>query len=316
MRLFRVFPALAAVCFCASTLSANSQTRVLREISFTGAPGYSQAELLAFTGLKPGSTASQQQVEDAAQRLNDTGLFDEVNFSGNDGGIVYTLKPAPATAMLPARFGNFVWWQDDEIERTLKARVALYRGNAVPTAGNLRESVSRALTAMLAGKGVADATVASRLASSRPNGPLDRIIFAIDSPPVLIHSLTLANASPGMRPKLDRIIHDVVGQQWDKDASFDNISSRVGDIYHDEGYLDIALANQEHSAPATTAKDIELDLTATLSEGAQYHVTRLDWAGSDLLSVADFKRQATIKVGDHDSPTALRESLKPLTDAY
>ena len=106
MRLFRVFPVLAAVCLCAFSILLFAQTRVLREIFFPGAPGYSQAELLAFTGLKPGGSATQQQLDDAAQRLNDTGLFDEVNFAGNDKGIVYTLKPAPASAMLPVRLAT------------------------------------------------------------------------------------------------------------------------------------------------------------------------------------------------------------------
>jgi outer membrane protein insertion porin family len=119
-----------------------------------------------------------------------------------------------------------------------------------------------------------------------------------------------------MRPKLDRVIHDVVGQQWDKDASFLNVESRVGDVYHNEGYLDLALTKQEHSAPAITANDIELDLTASLSEGVQYHVAQLAWPGSELLSTADFNKQATLKVGDHDSPIALRESLKSITNAY
>src|ERR1035441_3400405 len=166
MRPFRVFPVFAAACLCASPFSLVAQTRILPEISFTGAPGYSQAELLAFTGLKPGGSASQQQLDDAAQHLNDTGLFDEVNFAGNDKGIVYTLKPAPASAMLPVRFGNFVWWQDEEIDRVLKARVALYRTDAVPIAGNLRQSIAAALKAMVAERGVAGATVASRRGSS------------------------------------------------------------------------------------------------------------------------------------------------------
>jgi outer membrane protein assembly factor BamA len=316
MRLFRVFPVLAAVFLWVCATSVIAQTRVLREISFTGAPGYSQADLLAVTGLKPGTSATQQQVEDAAQRLNDTGLFDEVNFSGNDKGIVYALKPAPASAMLPARFGNLVWWQDEEIDRTLKARVALYRGDAVPTSGNLRESVSAALTVMVAEKGVAGATVASRLSSSRPGGPFDHLVFAIDSPAVLVHSLTLADASPAMQSKLVPVIQDMAGQQWDKDASYLNIASRVGYVYHDQGFLDVAVAKQDHSAPAIAANRIELDLTATINEGAQFHVTQLAWPGSDLLSVADFNKQATLKPGDHDSPTALRESLNSLTTAY
>src|ERR1035441_2423563 len=166
MRLFRVFPVLAAVCLCAFSILLFAQTRVLREISFTGAPAYSQAELLAFTGLKPGGSATQQQLDDAAPHLNDTGLVDGVTFAGRDKGIVYALKPAPASAMLPVRFGNFVWWQDDEIDRTLKARVALYRTDAVPIAGNLRQSIAAALKAMVAERGVAGATVASRRGSS------------------------------------------------------------------------------------------------------------------------------------------------------
>ena len=90
MRFIRVWPVLAAVCLCASAGPLFAQTRVLREITFTGAPAYSQAELLAFIGLKRGGSATQQQIEDAAQRLGDTGLFEEVTFSGNDQGIVYT----------------------------------------------------------------------------------------------------------------------------------------------------------------------------------------------------------------------------------
>ena len=118
--------------------------------------------MLAFTGLKPGGSATRQQLDDAAQRLNDTGLFDEVNFAGNDKGIVYTLKPAAPSAMLPVRFGNFVWWQDEEIQRVLKTKVALYRPDAVPIGGNMRESIAAALKAMVTEKGIAGATVASR----------------------------------------------------------------------------------------------------------------------------------------------------------
>lgn len=316
MRWLRVWPVFAAVCLWVPAGSLCAQTRVLPEVSFTGAPAYSQAELLAFTGLKPGGSATQQQAEDAAQRLNDTGLFDEVNFTGNDKGIVFTLKPAAANAVLPVRFGNFVWWQDEEIERTLKARVPLYRADAVPTAGNMRDNIAAALTAMLAEKGVAGATVGSRPGSAGAGSPLNHVVFAIDSPAVIIRSLTLVDASPGMQAKLERVIRDVSGHQWDKDASYPDIASRVGDVYRNDGYLDITVTKQERSAPVITATNIGLDVTATLSEGAQYHVAQLAWAGSEMLSAADFKKQATLKVGDPASPNALRETLHLLTNAY
>jgi outer membrane protein assembly factor BamA len=316
MPISRVFRAFATVCLGAVALSSTAQSRQLHQVSFTGAPAYTQAELLAFTGLKPGGSATQDQIQDAAQRLNDTGLFAEVTFSGNDSGIVYSLKPVAPNAMLPIRFSNFVWWQDSEIDRILKARVPLYRSDAVPTSGSLADSITAALKALLADKGLSGASVSSRLSTSRPNGPLDHIAFSIDSPPVVVRSLTLSGASSSMQPKLERVIREVKGEQWDESASYADISYRVSDVYRNDGYLDIALPTQDHSAPAVTTDNIGLDLTATLNEGAQYHVSQLAWPGSEFLSTADFNRQAKLKLGDPDSPLALRESLASIATAY
>jgi outer membrane protein assembly factor BamA len=313
MRLFRVLPALAAVCLCALAPSAYSQTRLIPAITFTGAPGYSQAELLAFTGLKPGNI-TQEQLDDATQRLSDTGLFEDVNFSGNDKGVVYALKPG--RGVLPVRFANFVWWQDDEINQTLKAQVALYRAAAVPTAGNLRDSICAALKAMVTAKGLQGANVSSVLSSPRAGAPIDSLAFQIDSPRVLIHSLTLRDASLAMQPKLARVIKDMAGQPWDKGTTNDNVASRVGDVYRNEGYLDIAVADQSHSDPFIADGSVNLDLTATMNEGSVYHVSQLAWAGSNAISAGDFAKKATLHKGDVASPVALGESLRVLKDAY
>jgi outer membrane protein insertion porin family len=285
-------------------------------IAFSGAPAYSHSELLAFTGLKPGAAATQQKLQDVAQRLSDTGLFDEVNFSYNDKEIVFSLKPAPASAMLPVRFANFVWWQDDEIDRLLKARVQLYSSAAVPIHGNLRDSICAALTSMIAEKGLTGSSVSSIPGSSRVGGPMDRLVFNIDTPPVLIHSLALADDSPAMQPNLAYIMQDIAGQPWDKDTSFSDIAARVGVVYRDQGYLDAAIAKQAHSDPAVTVNGVQLDLTASVIEGAQYRVSQLAWPGSEVLSTVDFNKQSKLKSGDVDSPSALRDSLKSLTNAY
>jgi outer membrane protein insertion porin family len=306
---FNFFPALAVLSLCASASLLSSQAQVKPAIAFSGAPAYSQSELLAFTGLQPGAAASQQQLQDAAQRLSDTGLFSDINFTGNDKGIVFTLKSTPASAMLPVRFANFIWWQDDEIDHALKARVALYSSAAVPIGGNMRDSICVALSSMVAEKGLTGSSV-----SSIPG--MGRLVFNIDSPPVLIHSLTLADISPAMQPNLAYIMQDIAGQPWDKDTSFSDIAARVGIVYRDKGYLDAVIAKQAHSTPSITAGGIQLDLTASVIEGAQYHVSQLAWSGSEFLSTANFNKQSKLKPGDPDSPAALRDSLKLLTNAY
>ena len=309
MRTFRVFQALTVLSLCAYAGPLSSQAQIKPAIAFSGAPAYSQSELLAFTGLKPGAAVTQQLLQDVAQRLSDTGLFDEVNFAYNDKQIAFSLKPAPASAMLTARFANFVWWQDDELDRALKSRVAFYNSAAVPVHGNMRDSICAALASMLAEKGVNGASV-----SSIPG--LGGLVFNLDSPPVLIHSLALADTSPAMQPNLTYIMQDVAGQPWDKVTSFSDIASRVGIVYRDKGYLDAVIVKQSHSTPSITANGIQLDLTASVIEGTQYHVSLLTWPGSELLSTADFNKQSKLKPGDVDSPTALRDALRLITNAY
>jgi outer membrane protein assembly factor BamA len=308
MRLSRVLPALLAVCLCAFAKPSWAQARLVPAITFTGAPAYSQAELLAFTGLKPGTSITQQQLDDATQRLSDTGLFEEVTFSGSDKGLVYALKLAKA--IFPAEFSNFVWWQDDELDRLLKARVPLYSRSAVPRNGNLQESVCTALKALLAEKGAMDASVTSIETSS------GQIIFGIDSPPVLIRSLILKGVSPGMQPKIAHVLQEKAGERWYEDGSFKDISVLVGDDYRNDGYRDFALVDPQHSTPVITANDIEIDLMATIDEGAQYRVSQFDWAGSEILSTADFKKVVTLKVGNLDSAYSLQESLQLIAKAY
>jgi outer membrane protein insertion porin family len=295
---------LTFFCSCAFAPYLLAQGKTSPTISFTGAPNYSQAELLAFTGLKSSST--QQQMDAAAQRLSDTGLFEEVNFSGNSKGIVFTLKPAKATRA--AGYSNFVLWSDDELDRSIKARVPLYRAAAVPVGSKMEDAISAALTAILEEKGIAGASI-----TLMPKGK--ELVFSIGSPSVRIHSLTLNGASAAMQPKIDHVVHEMTGLPWDNE-SFKDVSVRVGDDYRNEGYRDFALVKQERSAPAITANGIELDLTASISEGAQYHVSQFNWAGSDALSTAQFKKVVTLKVGGPDSVYSLQESLILVAKAY
>ena len=313
MRNLKFFRLLALLSLYFSANLLYSQTQARPAIAFNGAPAYSQSQLLAFTGLKPGAATSQQLLQDVAQRLSDTGLFDEVNFTYNSNGITFTLKPTPASSMLPVRFANFVWWQDDELERMLKARVALYNGAAVPVHGNMRESICAALTSMVAEKGLTGASVSTIPGISQTG---DILVFNIDSPPVLIHSLALADTSPAMQSNLAYIMQDIAGQPWDAATSFNDIASRVIIVYRDQGYLDAAITKQSHATPSISTNNVQLDLTASVIEGTQYHVSQLAWPGSDLISTADFTKRSKLKPGDIDSPTALRAALKLLSDAY
>lgn len=314
MRTIIGFSALLALCFSASTQLIAQAIVLPKAITFTGVSSYSQTELLTFTGLKPGATSSAAEVQAAAQKLNDTGLFADIRFSSGPQGLTYILKPMPATNLLTARFPNLVWWSDSELTDALRARVALYRGS-IPISGNLQDQVSTALTAMLAEKGVT-AKISAVSSGEAPGATPSAISFEVTSPEIRIHSVTFTSASPAMQAKLDAIGKDFSGQDFDQYATSASIKSQVLAIYNDAGYLDTAIQNISHTAPQASAGTINLDMVAAIQEGDPYRISAITWAGSDVLSTVDFDKQLKLHPEDIASRTALREGLTILARAY
>jgi outer membrane protein assembly factor BamA len=308
----RVRPALLALCLSVPSLSA--QTFKLPPISFTGAPAFSQADLLKVSGLQAGAISTEAEVQAAAQHLSDTGLFTDVHFESNAKGLVYSLKPMPDDNLLPARFTNFVWWSPEELNTALKTRVPLYIG-VIPISGNLQDSVTAALKALVAEKGVTANIVAIPKAAG-PNATPTVISFVIDTPDVRIHSLTVAQASPAMQTTLDKIIKNEAGKPFEQGNTRDAIASQITEVYRNDGYLDATLVDLTHSAPQITAAGIDLDLTATIHEGEPYRLSALTWSGSDIMNAADFAKQAKLKAEDIASQLLLKQSLAALARAY
>ncbi|WP_433965692.1 POTRA domain-containing protein [Tunturiibacter gelidiferens] len=314
MRSTTLRPALLALCLSVPTLQLSAQTFKLPPITFTGAPAFSQADLLKVSGLQPGATATQADVQAAAQHLSDTGLFSDIRFESNATGLVYDLKPMPPEHLLRASFTNFVWWSPTELTTALKARVPLYTG-VVPTAGNLQDTIASALKAMVAEKGTT-ASIVAIPHSAQPGATPSSIAFKIESPAVRVQTITLIHASPAMQPRLDSVIKDQTNQPFDTTTTHTSITTALTSAYHDAGYLDMAVLNLTQAPPQVTPNGIDLAFTATLSEGQPYQLFQLNWPGSDIISTADFYKQAKMKPGDMASEAALRQSLSIIAGAY
>jgi outer membrane protein insertion porin family len=307
--------ALLTLCLSTSITTLSAQTFTVPPITFDGTPTYSQTDLLKVTGLTPGSTSTQEGLQAAAQHLADTGLFSDISFASNEKGLVFTLKPAPDSTLLPASFANFVWWSSDQINSALKTTVPLYTG-VVPTSGNLQDSVIAALKTMLATKGVATANIVAIPTSAHAGSTPSSISFEIESPQVRVHSIVLAHVSPLLQVQLDKVVKEHVGKPFAETTTPAAISSQLTEIYRNDGYLDATVADVTHATPKVTPAGIDIDLTANISEGAPYHVSQLTWEGSDIMSTDAFNKQAKLKPEDLASQAALKQSLAILAHAY
>jgi outer membrane protein assembly factor BamA len=306
--------ALSALCLFVPTLPVSAQTFQLPPISFTGAPSFSQADLLKVSGLHEGGTATQADIQAAAQHLSDTGLFADIHFEFNSTGLVYALKLMSLENLLPASFTNFAWWSPAELNSALASRAPLYIG-VVPLNGNLQDNIAAALKAMVAEKGVT-AKIVAVAHSAQPGATPSSIAFTIESPQIRVQTLTLVHASPTMQPKLDKVIKAQTGQPFEQDTTRQAIAAELTTAYRNEGYLDMTVVSIKQAPPQVTPTGVGLDMTATLNEGAPYRLFSITWPGSDVISTADFNKQVKMKPEDVASEAALRQSLSIISSAY
>src|SRR5579859_6727257 len=106
----------ALVCaFCATTLRAQSVASggaaKIASIDGTGSAKFSSDKIAAASGLKPGDSVTKDDLQGAANRLAQIGLFTGVNFhydTKSDGVHLHLEVQDAPTA--PVEYDNFPWF--------------------------------------------------------------------------------------------------------------------------------------------------------------------------------------------------------------
>ncbi len=292
MRQSRVFRYRAFSLFCALILSTSleliAQTYTPHSIVFTGTTT-DQSGLIKLAAIIPGKPVAFADIDAAMQRIIDTGLFAEIRYKIDDRALNFIVTPQSASAMLPAVYGNFVFWKPDELDPLVHARLPLFDGK-VPTNGNLQQSVQDALTAILLDRGI-KANVSSILTQEKT------VDFFIEQPPVQIRQVHVDSVSAIAAHRVTEILQTFASTDFDR-RSDEAIRKRLEDTYLDLGYLDIAIDLPHYDNPVADTSHIFVDFYTTAHEGGQYRISKLEWPASSIVSKSDFEKAAQLKTGE------------------
>lgn len=316
MKLKRFLPAFCALLCVFSRMALAQYT--IGHMVFRGSTPYSQTDLEAATGLKVGTQISSADLQTSAQRLMDTGAFDDVQAtlagSVKSVNVIFDIKPAAQSGFLFVGFENFVWWQPDALISEVHRRVPLFHGS-VPEAGNQQQAVLDALKQMLAEKGIA-AAISSNTVESGPGHPERSLNYRIDTPDIRIRSIHLSGVSASMSPAVNKVTDALAGQRYREGIAGKGAIDSILAVYRNAGYLDASLGQFDRSITMADPQHVELALSATVNEGDVYRVSALEWPGSPLITSKDFNDAAKLHAGDIASQAALLASLLPIDLAY
>jgi len=288
------------------------------KVVFQNAEMYPQAQLEDIAQIHPGTTFTATDLGNAAQRLVDTGFFQDVGATLGPGPIdaamvIFTTKPVATSDMIHLGFENFVWLTRDELQAVLHKRSSLFAGY-LPESSPLVDAFDAALTEALAAKGITAKVTHETFEPTmlRPERVLE---YRITTPRVRVANLKLGSVSANLAPLLQKSVNNAAQFSYNDGLAGQSTSDAILAPLLDAGYVKACLSGVS-LAPAISQDGASVVVSATLSAGEIYHVNAVNFAGAPLFSADEFAKNSKLHPGDIASRELVLETLAPLDRAY
>ncbi len=305
-------------CLASTCLTSAQAQYTVGKVVFNGAPATQQQALEDTVQLHRGQAFSTPDLQAAAQRLSDTGAFDDVQVTLKGAvkaiDVLFTLKPLPAGSTLLTSFDNFFWFTPAELEAGLRQRVPLF-GPTLPEAGNLIDATQAALEDILRQRSIS-AKVNHDVSEPSAERQARVLTFAVSNPRIVVATVHLDGISPEFaadsRLRADR----VAGTLLNDGLEHRTTSDRLLLPYLNAGYVTAHIADRKLTPIATSPDKITLELSGTVVPGPKLTVANLTWPGSPELSTAAFASTASLKPGEPASLIGLEKTTEMLAAPY
>jgi outer membrane protein insertion porin family len=300
--------------------TATAQSYTPKTIRIEGVPAADVPELLRIAALTPNTAMSKEQIESALQRIGDTGLFTDLNYTVNNSALVFTLKGSPETQALPVRFINLVWWQPEELEKILEARIPVFKGK-LPLAGKLTDQVTDTIAQLLRAKGINNPAVSTIQSGSLGAGPTS-VGILVTRPMVLLSNIEVDGATPDAAQQITRLQGYLGGQDFNLAESPRAIVNGVTEFFRNAGFLDIAAKTPFFGPPRKDPPDSKdpdrylIDVTVPITGGDLYRVSRIQITPAAPVSKVELEKILKIRAGDPATIYDLGVARSNLASAY
>jgi outer membrane protein insertion porin family len=297
---------LISVCFSLAVLAACppalAQTApasfVVGEVHASGSHRYSDAQIAATAGLKPGDPISNQTLQEITDELAQLGVFSRVNFrftaKNNRATVNFDLEDAP---IVPVMFENFPWFTDQELSDEIRRAVPLFDGGA-PRGGSLIDEITAALSAKLASRGIKSNIEHTLL--TEPSSDEEIMQFRQDDVNFTIASLSFGDSAGQNSEKLRDRMSDLVGKKFSRFAIELFEAEQVRPIYLSTGRIHVKLGapvvhlNSDAGQQGPSTVDVQIPI----EPGQVFSLSSAAWSGNMAIDVATLSRLVSVKPGD------------------
>jgi outer membrane protein assembly factor BamA len=280
----------------AQTLETGAST--LRELHASGMKSITETNVLPLAGLQIGSQVTRRDLQAAADRLVQSGLFAKVkyDFRTTPDGVTVTFH-VEETPRIPAYFDNFPWFSDGELSASIRTKLPFYDGS-LPEAGEVVDQAGDALKNLLASRGLQVTVEHQVLANPLSEGTVQE--FQIQGAAIRIAKIDFSDAFVNSSPAVQQHLSELLGKPYSRLTLDLFLSENVRPYFLQQGFLRAKLGPPEVRLTGNPNQKLpeEIPVYIPVSSGAVYHWKTLEWSGNSVLSTITLTSVAGMKPGD------------------
>jgi len=299
-------------------ISLQGQTYTAAHVHFSNLGTFTQQQLEDAAGVHEGTKLTATDLGAAAQKLVDTGYFDDMSATVEGKVTAVTVefedKPTPLDHMMHVGFENFIWLTHDEVVAAIRARIPLFNEYLLDNSPHLPD-LKVALTGALAARSIV-AELSCEDFESTLRHPRREIGCRIVKPAIRVANIKLGGVTPTLLPLVQKSVNATARTAYTEGPANETTADRILAPLLDAGYIQATLTDATPVPSAIADNTVPVVLTAQLSPGDIFHVSAITFAGNEFLSADAFASTAKLHAGDVASRHDLLETLAPLDMAY
>jgi outer membrane protein assembly factor BamA len=312
-----MFLMLAALTvFPASAQSPEAGSAPLREVHADGAKILTEVQIVSLTGLQPGSQVGKNDLQAAADRLVQSGLFSKVNFNflTRAAGVLVTYH-VEESPRLPVYFDNIPWFADSELGEAIRKTFPYFDGT-LPEAGAAVDRASDAVKELLSSHGLQAAVEHAVIPNPVGEGNVQE--FRIEGAPPQIATIEFSDPSLLASKAVQQHLSEIRGKAFSRMTIDLFLTEAIRPVYLQQGYLRVKLGPPEVRLTGSPNQQFpeRIPVYVPVVAGAVFRWKEVRWAGNSVLSEFTLSGLLGAKSGDVANGMQMEEGWDRIREEY
>lgn len=289
---------------------------ILNEVRVEGLKTLSPDQVIAMSQLAKNSQVGKADLQAAADRLLQTGMFSKVNYSYKTVAETLTATfQLEESHRVPIYFDNFPWFADSELDDAIRKKIPFFDGT-LPQGGSVVDQATDAVKDLLAAHDL-DVTVEHQLLAA-PLSEGDVQEFHASGASFSIASVEFSDPALANNHTVQQQLSDVQGKPFSRMTIDLFLSEQLRPLYLQQGYLRAKLGPPEVRLTGNPNQKLpdQIPVFIPVVPGALYHWKGATVSGNARLSDTTLVNDLALKPGDVANGMQIEAGLERMREDF